>query len=82
MQQQNKAEEFDIHIGKLIQEELKRQGRRIDWFASQLCCDRSNIYKLYKRRSLDTDLLLHISEILEFDFFEVYSQNAKWKKRP
>ena len=53
-----------IHIGELIEKELHRQERSVTWFANKLYCDRSNVYSIFKRQSIDTDLLLRISLIL------------------
>lgn len=61
------------HIGQLIEKELHRQERSITWFAKRLYCDRTNVYNIFKRQSLDTDLLLRISIILDYNFFQVYS---------
>ena len=63
-----------MHIGNLIKEELERQERTVSWFARKLCCDRSNIYKLFKRSTIDTELLLRVSKILNYDFFELYKK--------
>lgn len=60
------------HIGKLIEEELRRQGRSVSWFAEKLYCDRTNVYSIFKRKSLDTDLLLRISQILNYNFFNIF----------
>lgn len=66
---------MDVHIGSIIKEELLRQGRTASWLAHVLYCDRSNVYKLFKKKSLDSDLLLRISEALQTDFFRCYSDN-------
>lgn len=63
-----------IHIGELIEKELHRQERSVTWFANKLCCDRTNVYKIFKKQSIDTELLLRISGILNCDFFKYYSQ--------
>ena len=63
-----------IHIGRLIKAELDRQGRKSQWFADQLCFERTNVYNIFRRHSIDTDLLLRISQILQYDFFALYSQ--------
>ena len=65
-----------IHIGKQIKAELERQGRKTQWFANQLCFERTNVYNIFRRQSLDTDLLLRISQILQYDFFALYSQQV------
>lgn len=62
-----------IHIGHLIEEELLRQERSAAWLAKKLYCDRTNIYKIFKRESIDTDLLLRISKVLDHNFFQCYS---------
>lgn len=62
------------HIGKLIESELHRQERSVTWFAKKLCCDRTNVYSIFKRESIDTSLLLRISLVLHRNFFEPYVQ--------
>lgn len=61
-----------VHIGKLIQEELERQERSASWLARKLYCDRTNVYKIFKRSTIDTDLLLRVSIALGRDFFSEY----------
>lgn len=61
-------------IGELIKEELKSQERSITWFARKLCIDRSNVYRLFQKNSVDTDLLTRISLVLNRDFFAVLTQ--------
>ena len=39
-----------------------------DWLARKLSCDRSNVYRLFQKRSIETDLLIRISVILNRDF--------------
>lgn len=77
MQQNKNADKRDI--GQLIKIELERQERTVSWFARKLCCDRSNVYKIFKRSTIDTELLLRISQILQHDFFEVYRKQIKGK---
>ena len=66
-----------IHIGKLIEAELRRQERTVSWFARKLNCDRSNVYDIFKRENIDVDLLLRISSILKHDFFNYYARQLK-----
>ena len=66
-----------IHIGQLIEAELTRQEHTISWFAKKLCCDRTNVYSIFKRQSIDTELLLRISTTLHYDFFALYSQTLR-----
>lgn len=60
-------------IGTIIKEELERQERSVSWFARKLSCDRSNVYRLFQKHSIDTALLSRISVILNRDFFKELS---------
>lgn len=66
-------------IGILIKEELENQERSISWFARKLSCDRSNIYRLFQKESIDTALLIRISILLRRDFFSELSSYIKEK---
>ena len=68
-------------IGLLIKEELLRQERGITWFARKLACDRSNIYRIFDKESIDTGLLLRISLILQHDFFSEYTQLFEQRRK-
>lgn len=61
-------------IGTIIKEEFERQERSISWFARKLNCDRSNVYRLFQKHSIDTALLQRISIILNRDFFAELSR--------
>ena len=69
------------HIGKLIKAELARQGRSITWLAAQLGYSRQYVYKLFRRKWIYTDLLLKISDLLDYDFFRCYSDYRNVKKQ-
>lgn len=43
-------------------------------FADKLSYSRANVYKIFEKKSIDTDLLMRISSILEFDFFKEISE--------
>ena len=64
----------EIHIGKLIKTAMKEQGRKASWLAEQLHCDRTNIYKIFRKQSIDTELLTTVSKTLKVDFFAHYSK--------
>lgn len=61
-----------VHIGEIIREEMERQERSVSWLARKLYCDRTNVYKIFRRSTIDTDLLMRISVALEHDFFSEY----------
>lgn len=60
----------DLHIGKRIYNELKDQGRTVAWLADQLCMERSSLYYTFRQNSIDLELLLRISSILEHNFIQ------------
>ena len=65
-----------IHIGFETKSELARQERSVSWFARKLCCERTNVYSIFKRKSIDTDMLTRISRILQRNFFELYDDEV------
>lgn len=64
-------------IGQLIKEELTAQERSVSWFARKLCIDRSNVYRLFQKNSIDTSLLTRISLLLNKDFFMILSDSMR-----
>lgn len=63
-----------IKIGKIIEEELRRQSRSVEWLSRKIHCDRRNVYHIFTRASIDTNLLLRISLALGIDFFSYYNE--------
>ena len=64
----------EIHIGVLIHNKLKEDRRSAAWLAQMIHCERSNVYKIFKKNSIDTELLLKINIALKTDFFAYYSE--------
>ena len=64
----------EIHIGRMIQAELRAQGRSVTWFASAINRERSDVYKMFKRPSIDLDMLIRISKLLHHDFLRDCSE--------
>lgn len=64
-----------IHAGQLIERTLHEQGRTVTWFATQLCCTRPNVYKIFRKENIDIHLLWRISYILGHDFFRDLSDS-------
>lgn len=69
-----------LEIGLLIRQKLKERKRTIVWLAEKLSCSRTNVYKIFDKRSIDTDYLIRISDILDYDFFALYSEELKKRK--
>lgn len=60
----------------MIKDRMTKRGISASWLARQLCCERTNVYSIYRRRSVDTALLVKISTILEYDFFGEISRRG------
>ena len=79
----HESNEFEsIHIGKIIKEELRRQERTVAWLSRKIHCDRRNIYDIFSRTSIDTDLLYRLSLALHKDFFACFSTNLHLSDHP
>ena len=63
----------ELHLGKLIKAELKRQGRTAVWLANQVNCTPENIYKAFRAQWITIPLLFKISKALNHDFFKNFS---------
>lgn len=64
-------------IGSLIKQELERQERSISWLARKLSCDRTRVYRILQKHSIDTYDLARISILLSHDFFADLSNELK-----
>jgi len=58
----------DIHVGNMIKKERKKQGRSVKWLAKEIYCEKSNIYKMFNRKSIDLGQLMLISNVLQHNF--------------
>ena len=59
-------------IGELIKERLKAEERSVAWFARKLSCSRANVYKIFCKEYIDTELLTRIFSNLELRFFSIF----------
>ena len=70
---------MDIHIGQLIKEELRSQGRSVKWFEEQIHRSHSACYDIFRSHDINTELLKTISKVLSHDFFIDYSNQMYGK---
>ncbi len=61
------------NMGVLIRNHLKERGQSVSWLARQLHCSRENMYHIFSKAWIDTEMLLKISIILEYNFFTYYN---------
>ncbi|MDR1348952.1 MAG: helix-turn-helix domain-containing protein [Prevotellaceae bacterium] len=63
----------NIHIGNIIKQKLAESSMTVTDFADKINCDRTTVYDIFKRKSLDVERLIKISQALNFDFInEIY----------
>ena len=64
-----------VIIGKEIEKRVKELQIGIPHFASSINRSRPVIYNIFRRSSIDTDLLQKISEVLHYNFFMLYKHD-------
>jgi transcriptional regulator with XRE-family HTH domain len=73
-----------IHIGNKIRQVADQKGIKIAELGRRINTARQNVYKILAKKTIDTGLLLKISKVLEYDFFQHYTslkeENQKLKE--
>jgi len=62
-----------INIGQELRDEMKRQNYSVRKIAKSFNTDRKCIYRIFDKKSIDTDRLYEFSVLLKRDFFKLYS---------
>ncbi|NML69068.1 transposase [Chryseobacterium sp. RP-3-3] len=62
----------DIHIGNYIREHVKKHEIPLLRICNFFKTTEEEIIKMYEQESLDTNVLLKWSKLLEYDFFRLY----------
>jgi transcriptional regulator with XRE-family HTH domain len=63
----------EIHIGNKIRFVFDQSGLTVSQFARMLDVHRPKIYNIFESKTIETDLLCKISDVLHYDFLsEVY----------
>lgn len=65
----------DIHVGELIKVRIQELDISSDRICAFIPCTPSELREMMTKKSLDCDLLLKLSKILQYDFFRLYSQH-------
>lgn len=64
-----------IHLGKLILQRVREKNMDPEKICSVMKCTEKQLSAMYESKSLDTDVILRFSKLLEYDFFRIYSQH-------
>ncbi|MBR0176379.1 MAG: hypothetical protein IJQ11_03020 [Bacteroidales bacterium] len=60
----------NVHIGQLVKSVFDESGMTVSELSRQLRCERTNVYTIFKRRTIDVELLAMLSEILNHNFLD------------
>ena len=69
-------ESTSLHINDLIIEEMKRQGVSAEVLSKRLGISVNTVYQILKKKSIHTDRLWAISEILQINFFKILADKV------
>lgn len=64
-----------IHIGALIKQTVIERGIELSRICNFMKLTKEDVEDMYNKESLDTEILLRWSKLLEYDFFRVFSQH-------
>lgn len=72
-----------MRIGEKVEARAKELRMGPTELARKIKSTKQNVYNIYKRHSIDTDLLQRLGKVLDFDFFTYYlPANAVAQSRP
>lgn len=63
-----------MRIGEKVEARAKELRIGPTELARKIKTTKQNIYHIYKRESIDTELLMRLSKVLDYDFFQYYSE--------
>lgn len=72
----------DVQIGARVQEVFESRNMKLSDLADQLGTVRQNVYRIFKKKDLDTGLLTKISEVLGHNFFHYYKTPEPQEDHP
>ncbi len=67
---------MELHIGKEIEKRFLESGIKPGEFARRINTGQRNIYAIFRRKDINTDLLFRIGKALNFNFFTLYFSAA------
>ncbi|MDM1040450.1 MULTISPECIES: transposase [Empedobacter] len=65
----------EIHIGKMLKIAVTESGIEMSRICNFFKCKEKEVTEMYQAKSLDTEILLKWSKLLEYDFFRIYTQH-------
>jgi hypothetical protein len=68
---------MDVHIGQEIERKFQDSGLKLNVFADKINTGERNVYSIFKRRDISAEMLKTISNVLNYNFFELYEQGLE-----
>jgi transcriptional regulator with XRE-family HTH domain len=72
----------DVDIGPRVQAVFESRNMKLSDLADKLGTVRQNVYRIFKKKDLDTGLLIKISEVLNHNFFHYYKTPEQPNENP
>lgn len=67
---------MQVIIGEVIKKILVSRKMKLKDFAEDLGMARQNVYRIFEKSSIDSDLLIKISSILNYNFFQHFDNQG------
>jgi len=71
-----------VNIGKIIKDVVVDSEISVSGLARKIGCSRQNIYGIFKRKSIDTAMLLKLRKNLGYDFFKHFDASLEVNSSP
>ena len=65
-----------MHIGQKIREVMKQKRMTAVAVSNKVGCERTNLYNIFERKDINTQLLQKLSVVLNYDFFRDLSRDT------
>lgn len=70
-----------VHIGKEIKKKFLERKMTVVELSRELGCHRTKVYRIFESPTVDSGVLSQLSVILDFDFFNLYSEDVARRLR-
>ena len=71
---------ISLHMGKEIRSIVKMKGYKTGYVWAALGIQRGTLYQIYKTKMLSTENLIALGKVIDFDFFEYFSNKLYGSK--
>lgn len=70
---------MSLHIGEKIRDKAAEKRIGPSELGRMINTSKQNIYSIYRRKTIDTELLVKLGKALSFDFFQYYTDKPEAK---